>query len=224
MRATAGEDERPFLNLSGIQKYAFCPRQWALISLEDRWSDNLHTVLGSLFHENAHGGLRAEKRGRTLTVRRLSVCSRELGIAGVCDVVEFIEDKRGVPVFGREGRFRPVPVEYKKGKGMFKEADSLQLCAQAVCLEEMLCCRIGEAFIYYGEPKRRTAIPLDEGLRQKVLACVKGMRALYEGKSIPKPAKKKGCGGCSLAAVCLPELADKSTEYILSHIGEGGDA
>jgi CRISPR-associated exonuclease Cas4 len=221
-----GSEDEPHvvLNLSGIQKYAFCPRQWALMTLEDRWEDNLHTVLGSQFHENAHAGIRAEERGKTLTVRRLSVCSRELGIAGVCDVVEFVEDPKGVSIFGRDGRFNPVPVEYKKGKGLFKEADSLQLCAQGLCLEEMLCCRIDEAFVYYGEPKRRAAVALDDVLRQKVLACIKGMRAILASKSIPKPAKKRGCGGCSLAAVCLPELQDKSAEYILSHIGEAGDA
>lgn len=223
MCGTSSEDNL-VLNLSGIQKYAFCPRQWALTALEDRWADNLHTVLGSQFHQNAHAGLRAEKRGRTLTVRHLSVCSRKLGIAGVCDVVEFIEDERGVPVFGREGRFRPVPVEYKKGRGLFKDADSLQLCAQALCLEEMLCCRIDEAFVYYNEPKRRASVALDDGLRQKTLACIKGMRALFERNCIPKPAKKKGCGGCSLAAVCLPELEDKSAAYLAAHIKEEGDA
>lgn len=224
MCGTRSEYDRLFLNLSGIQKYAFCPRQWALIALEDRWSDNLHTVQGSLFHENAHKGLRAEKRGKSLIVRGLNVRSRELGISGVCDVVEFIEDKNGVPLFGREGLFRPVPVEYKKGKGLFKEADSLQLCAQALCLEEMLCCSIREAFVYYGEPRRRSSFPLDDGLRQKVRECVKGMRAIAESGRIPKPSKKRGCGGCSLAPVCLPELADNSSAYIHAHLGEDGDA
>jgi len=217
------EDDYPVLNLSGIQKYAFCKRQWALIALEDRWEDNWHTVRGSLFHENAHAGLRAEKRGSVLTVRALSVCSRNLGIAGVCDVVEFIESADGVPVFGRAGRYRPVPVEYKKGKA-FKEADGLQLCAQAMCLEEMLCCRIEQAFVYYGEPRRRVSVPLDDGLRQKVLDCIRGMRAMLESGRIPRPVKKKACNGCSLEPVCLPELADSSAAYILSHIGEDGDA
>lgn len=135
------EDE--YLALSGIQHYAFCPRQWALIHLEQQWSENVLTMQGNLMHERAHDEFSREKRGNMLIVRGLGVHSRNLGLSGKCDVVEFRRSSEGVPLAGEEGLWLPIPVEYKHGKAKRHEADRLQLCAQAMCLEEMLVCECG---------------------------------------------------------------------------------
>ena len=126
------EDE--LLALSGIQHFAFCRRQWALIHLEQQWEENLHTVMGGLLHRRAHDGEIKEKRGDVLIVRGLGVRSLTLGLSGICDVVEFRQDEGGVSLAGEEGRWRAVPVEYKKGRRKAEDTDRLQLCAQAYSL------------------------------------------------------------------------------------------
>mgnify|MGYP000434037405 CR=1 FL=1 len=118
------EDE--YLALSGIQHYAFCPRQWALIHLEQQWSENVLTMQGSLMHERAHDEFSREKRGNMLVVRGLGVHSRNLGLSGKCDVVEFRRSSEGVPLAGEEGLWLPIPVEYKHGKAKRHEAATLR--------------------------------------------------------------------------------------------------
>lgn len=142
------EDE--YLALSGIQHYAFCPRQWALIHLEQQWSENVLTMQGNLMHERAHDEFSREKRGSMLIVRGLGIHSRNLGLSGKCDVVEFHRSSEGVPLAGEEGLWLPTPVEYKHGKAKRHDADRLQLCAQAMCLEEMLVCEVRTAYLFYG--------------------------------------------------------------------------
>ena len=139
--------EEDWLQLSGLQHFAFCRRQWALIHIEDQWAENFRTVDGSLMHENAHDQGFRESRGDVLIVRGLAVHSAQLGISGQCDVVEFHQDPDGISLQGREGTWRPYPIEYKRGKPKDGPADALQLCAQAMCLEEMLCCAIQEGAI-----------------------------------------------------------------------------
>ena len=136
--------EEDYLQISGLQHYRFCPRQWALIHLEQQWAENLQTTEGVLLHERAHQeGLR-ESRGDLLTVRGLRVFSPNLGLSGACDVVEFRRGS-GVPLAGREGLWQAYPVEYKRGSPKADSCDALQLCAQAMCLEEMLCCEVMRA-------------------------------------------------------------------------------
>ena len=141
-------DEEDFLQLSGIQHFRFCRRQWALIHVENQWQENYFTVDGTLMHENAHDGEKRESRGDMLILRGLPVFSRTLGVSGQCDVVEFYRDDSGVALRGSEGLWRPFPVEYKRGKPKANSADELQLCAQAMCLEEMLCCAIPQGALY----------------------------------------------------------------------------
>ena len=143
-----GEEE--FLALSGIQHFAFCRRQWALIHLEQAWVDNVLTAEGDLMHCRAHDeGLR-EHRGNVIVVRGLAVHSRALGLSGKCDVVEFHRDGEGHPLAGEDGLWRGVPVEYKRGRSKTGDADRLQLAAQALCLEEMLGCDVPAGFLFYG--------------------------------------------------------------------------
>ena len=131
--------EEDYLQLSGIQHFAFCRRQWALAYIELQWDENVRTVEGKLLHEKAHDPTNAEKRGDLIISRGMPVYSRELGISGECDVVEFHRSQDGITLFGRDGLYEVIPIEYKRGKPKENDVDILQLMAQALCLEEMLC-------------------------------------------------------------------------------------
>ena len=140
--------EDKYLQLSGIQHFAFCPRQWALIHIEGIWEENYLTASGRVLHQRAHDGDFFEKRGDFISARALKIASRRLGISGVCDVVEFRKSGVGIALSGYEDLWIPYPVEYKRGKNKLDDWDRLQLCAQAICLEEMLGCHIPEGAIF----------------------------------------------------------------------------
>ena len=198
--------EEDFLQLSGIQHFAFCRRQWALAYIELQWQENVRTVEGRLLHENVHDASIKEKRGDLLVVRAMPVHSSEFGISGECDVVEFHKSKEGVTLFGREGRYTIVPVEYKRGKPKTTDADELQITAQAICLEEMLCCEIPYGYLYYDEIRRREKIEFTEKLRQKVKDMFLEMHKYYSQGHTPKVKISKSCNACSLKDICLPVL------------------
>ena len=201
--------EEDYLPLSGLQHFVFCRRQWALIHIEQQWSENLLTVDGTLMHQNAHDQERREKRGDLLIVRGMPVFSAGLGISGQCDVVEFRKSPEGVSLREQEGLWQPFPVEYKRGRPKEHQADELQLCAQAMCLEEMLCCSIPAGALYYGEPRRRTEVDFTEDLREQVRTCLTEMHQLYARQYTPRVKPKKGCAACSLKELCLPVLMRK---------------
>ncbi|NLJ30520.1 MAG: CRISPR-associated protein Cas4 [Clostridiales bacterium] len=216
-------DEEDFLSIAGLQHFAFCRRQWALAYLEMQWNENLRTAEGHILHENAHDAFSAEKRGDLLISRGMAVFSRKLGVNGVCDVVEFKASPAGIPIFGRDGTWLPVPVEYKRGSPKETDADRLQLCCQAMCLEEMLLCgRIAKAYLYYGETARRTAVPLDDPLREKVTGMLAEMHELYRRNYTPRVKPTKSCNACSLKGLCLPRLyrAGSAAEYTKKRLGE----
>lgn len=198
--------EEDYLQLSGLQHFAFCRRQWALIHIENQWHENLRTTEGHLMHARAHDDGARERRGNLLIVRGVNIHSRELGVSGQCDVLEFHQDNGGVPLAGYEGRWQPYPVEYKHGQPKENPADRLQLCAQAMCLEEMLCCSIPEGALFYGQTRRREAVPLTEELRQKVRDDLEEMHQLYQKGYTPKGKPTKACNACSLKGLCLPKL------------------
>ena len=198
--------EEDFLLLSGIQHYAFCKRQWALIHIEQQWKENVHTVVGELFHKKAHDKFSYEKRRDTIITRGLPVHSRQLGIIGECDIVEFREKKDGIQLFGRTETYQPYPVEYKKGSPKNTEADILQLTAQAMCLEEMFSISVSEGALYYGEIRRREPVIICEELRSKICKMVSDMHQLYKKGYTPKVKWSKGCNSCSLKEICLPRI------------------
>ena len=205
---TAGvtyQDE-DLLSLSGIQHFAFCRRQWALIHLEQQWQENLRTAEGQLLHRRAHDEALRERRGDTLILRGLSVVSYTLGLSGQCDVVEFHASPEGVPLHREEGLWLPFPVEYKRGRPKVHQADELQLCAQAMCLEEMLCCDIQEGALFYGEPRRRMAVDFTPELRQSVRDAAEEMHQYYRRGYTPRAKPGKSCNACSLKDLCLPQL------------------
>ena len=203
--------EEEFLPLSGLQHFAFCRRQWALIHLEQQWQENLRTIEGQLFHERAHDASLRERRGDTLVLRSLAVASPTLGLSGQCDVVEFRAAPEGVPLAGEEGRWLPFPVEYKRGRPKPHQADELQLCAQAMGLEEMLCCSIPEGALFYGEPRRRTVVFFTPELRETVRRDSDEMHQLYHRGHTPKAKPSKSCSACSLKELCLPQLVRRES-------------
>ncbi|WP_106059624.1 CRISPR-associated protein Cas4 [Clostridium vincentii] len=214
--------EEDFLLLSGIQHFSFCKRQWALIHIEQQWQENLRTIEGEILHEKTHDTTIKEKRGDLIVSRGMAIFSRTLGITGACDVVELHKASDGVDIFGRDGTYKPIPVEYKRGKPKEDESDVMQLCAQAMCLEEMLLCEISEGFLFYGETKRRLKIILDDELRQRVKTIVKEMHELYDRRYTPKVKLSKSCKACSLTEVCMPKLCKNPSaiNYIKKNILE----
>lgn len=198
--------EEDYLQLSGLQHFKFCRRQWALIHIENQWTENWRTADGAIMHEKAHDAGQKERRGDLLIARDMHVFSPALGISGACDVVEFRRSEAGVPLHGQEGLYRPFPVEYKRGSPRGDTANALQLCAQAMCLEEMLCCDIPEGALYYGETRRRETVELTAMLRQEVRDCLLEMHALYKRGHTPKVKPSKACNACSLKELCLPKL------------------
>lgn len=208
------------LMISGLQHFRFCRRQWALIHMEQQWAENLRTVEGKFLHERAHNEQLQERRGDLLTVRGLRVQSLTLGLSGVCDVVEFRQGARGVPLSGKEGQWLPYPVEYKRGVPKQDGCDELQLCAQAMCLEEMLCCKIPEGALYYGEPRRRLRVSLTKELREEVRSDAAQMHALYRRGHTPRARRTKSCNACSLKELCLPGLQKSGSvrDYLRRHM------
>lgn len=171
---------------------------------------------GKLMHERAHNENLTELRGETLITRGMSVFSRRLGLSGKCDVLEFRMDKTGVPISGRDGLWRPFPVEYKRGMPNERSGDTVQLCAQAMCLEEMLCCDIPVGALFYGENKRRTQVEFTAELRAEVEKYVLEMHDMYARGYTPRVKPSKSCNACSLKDICLPRLmsARSVAEYM----------
>ena len=217
-------DEEEFLQLSGIQHFAFCRRQWALAYIELQWQENVRTVEGRLLHENAHDAGIKEKRGDLIIVRAMPVHSRELGISGECDVVEFHRSEEGIPLSGHEGKYAVIPVEYKRGRPKTNDVDALQVAAQALCLEEMLCCDIPYGAIYYGETRHREKIEFTEELRRKVQDMFAEMHKYYRQGYTPKVKWSKSCNACSLKDICLPVLNKNLSvkDYLDNKIKEEG--
>lgn len=214
--------EEDFLQLSGIQHFRFCRRQWALIHIENQWKENVRTVCGEEMHQRCHDSSLIEKRRETLITRDMRVFSASLGCSGACDVVEFREDKNGIPIKGYDGRYSLFPVEYKHGSPRKDTANELQLCAQAMCLEEMLCCDIPSGALYFGETKHRGIVEFTNELRQEVKNCLKEMHSLYDKGRSPKVKPSKACNACSLKAICLPKLMEQKSvkKYIESALKE----
>ena len=198
--------EEAFLQLSGIQHFAFCRRQWALIHIEKQWEENYRTIDGAILHQNAHETAFQESRGDRLITRGVSIYSAELGVSGQCDVLEYHRGSSGIPIAGKDGLWQPFPVEYKRGKPREDTGDALQLCGQAMCLETMLCCEIPEGALYYGEIRRREQVAFTPELRGQVRQLLEQMHDLYQRGYTPKVKPSKSCNACSMKELCLPKL------------------
>lgn len=217
-------NEEDYLQLRGVQHFAFCRRRWALIHIEGQWAENARTVGGAILHERAHDAGLSEKRGNLVTVRGLRVFSATLGISGECDVVEFRRGADGVRLRDYDGLWLPTPVEYKSGTAAAAgEADKLQLCLEAMYLEEMLGCRIDHGYLYYGEVRRREAVAINAALRDAACAAVGEMHAYMRRGYTPRVRTGRFCRACSLKDICLPALCKERdvAAYIREAVGEG---
>lgn len=213
--------EDDYLMISGIQHYVFCRRQWALIHIEQQWCENWRTVDGGIMHRNVHDSGFNEKRGGIITVRAMAVSSPRLGLCGECDAVEFEQNPNGVEIYGRKGKFSVTPVEYKRGEPKENLCDKMQLAAQAMCLEEMLCCDIPKGYLYYGEIRRRVCVEFSGELRAKTEEAIMDMHRMYQRRYTPKVKRTKSCNACSLKTVCLPVICGISaSDYIRKYLSE----
>nr|SFZ88600.1 CRISPR-associated RecB family exonuclease Cas4 [Loigolactobacillus rennini] len=214
--------EADFLMISGIQHFRFCQRQWSLIHIEQAWQDNLLTFDGQLLHTKADQPEIREKRKGKLLVRALPIHSRELGLTGICDVVEFIETPSGIKLFGSSKHYQPRPIEYKHGHKKYNLSDSLQLLAEAVCLEEMLGCHIESGAIFYQQTRHREIVSFTADLRHQLKKTVMKMHQYWTKRFTPKVKTGAWCRSCSLKDFCLPELLSKQSvkQYLQRRLDE----
>ena len=214
--------EENYRQLSELQHFEFCRRQWALIHIERQWNENLLTTQGEIMHERVHDDSLTEMRGDKLIVRGMRVKSDRLAATGICDVVEFTKDESGIILHGRDGKWKPRPVEYKHGKEKMDKSDEMQLCGQAMCLEEMLCCEIESGDLFYGETHRRKQVDFTQDLRIMVAKAFDEMNELFERGYTPKVRINKSCKSCSLKDICLPEIELISAKkYINDFLKDG---
>lgn len=186
--------------LSSLQHYLFCPRQFALIDLECIWEDNVLTAEGQVMHQKVNSG-ENETRGVVKTARSLHLGSEKYGLYGIADVVEYRNEA---------GEQSIMPVEYKRGRPKEHRADEVQLCAQALCLEEMHQCVVPKGALFYGKTRRRTNVEFDEELRSLTISVIEGCRNILETKRTPKPTYRTSrCRNCSLREHCHPKVFNK---------------
>lgn len=206
-----------YLQISGIQHFAFCPRQWGLIHIEQQWQENDLTYAGRKLHTNVDKPDFREVRGNTITTRSFPLISHRLKVVGIADMVEYVRgDHDGIPLPGRDGVWLPRPVEYKHGESKVSSCDRVQLCTQAMCLEEMFDVKIPCGDIFFGRPRRRERVELDNALRDETIRIFAEMVTWYQSGSTPPAIPSKQCGRCSLENLCVPQLShlEKVRSYV----------
>ena len=202
------------LMLSGIQHYMFCPRQWALIHIEQQWDENRLTAEGQLLHENVDNPAYRQKNGDVITLRAVHIASHTLGLYGVTDAIELLPSDDATDAITHPrypGYWKPYPVEYKRGHRKPDERDEVQLAAQVICLEEMYGIHIPEAALFYNETRHREVVAIDEHLRQLTYELSDAMHQTFESGFTPKAEERRGCRSCSLIDICSPELTKKTS-------------
>lgn len=229
--------EDDLLPLSTIQHLLFCERQAALILVERVWADNSLTLEGSRLHRRVdEKGPRLELRGDLAITRSLALRSFDLGLSGRADVVEFHRREpssasttpgyiaEAVAIHGLPGFWRPCPVDYKRGRPKHDRSDEVQLCAQAICLEEMLRVRVPEGFLFYGKTQRRFPVVFNDGLRNLTRIASVRLHEISRSGRTPSAEKTQKCGRCSFLEACMPEAMSRgrSPEAFLKLIIEEG--
>ena len=198
-----------FIQLSALQHYVFCPRQCALIHVEDVWHGNVFTVRGDILHEKVDTDT-YETRGTLKTVRGLRIHSTRLGIVGRADVVEFRKSTNA------DGSPDVMPVEFKAGQPKDDLSDKVQLCAQALCLEEMMNTQVKRGAFFYGKIRRRVQVEIDDGLRKQTEEIIAAVHEIVSQNKVPAARYEKKCRNCSLADICMPKAMNekKLKEYM----------
>lgn len=192
------EDE--LVMISALQHYFFCPRQCALIHVEQQWVENVYTAEGRVMHERVHTAAK-ESRKKVKVEFDVPIRSLELGLIGRADIVEFHLQDNGV--------WQPFPVEYKRGRPKKDSCDKVQLCAQAICLEEMLGRDVPAGALYYGKKKRRVEVVFDKDLRQETADTAGALHTLLSRTITPEPTVTPACESCSFYELCLPQISGK---------------
>jgi CRISPR-associated exonuclease Cas4 len=203
-------NEDDLLPISALQHWLFCSRQCGLIHLEQAWSENKLTAQGRQLHDRAHEP-NPESRGDTRIARALRLCSYTLGLAGQADVVELARPGPACPsdqqaaAPGLEGQWTFHPVEYKRGRPKQIDCDRVQLCAQAICLEEMLRVAIPQGSLFYGEPRRRESVVFDDRLRDATRRAAADVHDMIRSGVTPQAPYAPKCRSCSLIDSCMPK-------------------
>jgi CRISPR-associated exonuclease Cas4 len=195
--------EDNLLQLAGLQHILYCKRQCSLIYNEQVWSDNFFTVRGSIMHENVHKDRIVHKKDLIIECD-IYLKSYSLGLVGKGDVIEFY--KSGIK------KFIPFPVEYKSGKAKNDDTDKVQLCAQALCLEEMMKIDIPQGAVFYGKTRKRLNVEFDENLRNETISLAKEFHDLIDSGITPQSTYSKKCDNCSLIGICLPKICDSKND------------
>ncbi|MDR2819148.1 MAG: CRISPR-associated protein Cas4 [Desulfovibrio sp.] len=207
----AFDNAEDLIQLSALQHYIYCPRRCILIHMEQEWAENVFTAEGRVLHEKADSGQREKRRDLRVETGVL-LRSNALGLSGKADVVEFHRI---------DGNWLPFPVEYKRGRPKKDDTDRVQLCAQALCLEEMLNCDVPKGALFYGSTRRRQDVLFTEALRQKTRDVAVAVRMLFSQNTLPQPPNDSRCEHCSLRDACLPEVKrNRAARYIDALCGQ----
>lgn len=209
-----------YLMLSGIQHFYFCKRQWALIHIEQVWSDNSFTAEGNKLHEITDDPYLKEKRKNIIISRAIPVSSKDLGLSGILDTVEFIKSDKGIEIANKKGLWMPNVVEYKRGKAKKDNRDAVQVAAQVMCLEEKYNIQIESADLFYFSTKKRETIAITNQLKDEVRIMANQMHTMYENKLTPDAEYFKNCTMCSLYDLCMPRLTKKKKSVQNYLLGE----
>lgn len=205
-----------YLPISALQHFAFCPRQFVLIHVEQAWAENRFTAEGRILHERVDAGQPEQRRGVRYE-RGISLISHRYHLTGKMDLLE-------VDCTGGQESPRYFPVEYKRGKPKLEDWDRIQLCAQALCLEEMLDATVTEGAIWYWEVRRRESVVMQSALREATVSAIEEGRAVLVSGKTPPPVNDQRCRACSLLDICRPKTfaRDRTPKYLESMYSEGG--
>jgi len=217
--------EDQMLMLSGIQHYMFCPRQWALIHIEQQWDENRLTIEGRLMHKTVDDPFYRQKNGGVITLRSVQIASKKLGLYGLTDAVELIGSDNSSNAITHNrypGFWKPYPVEYKHGHTKHNACDEVQLTAQAMCLEEMYGITIEQGALFYWETRHREVIPFSQPLRDLTLKLANEMHELFSKGKTPPAVKCPHCRNCSLVDICVPQLSANTSvgNYLKNNLYE----
>jgi len=208
--------EDDLLPLSGLQHLAFCERQCALIHIEQAWVENVFTAEGRIMHERVHEADRGESRGDVRVEYSMPLRSLRLGLIAKADVVELHRNRKQ-----SDGKWRPFPVEYKRGRPKKANVDKVQLCAQALCLEEMLGMEVPSGALFYGKTRHRQDVDFDADLRSETEDTAKRFHDLVDSRITPKPVYSPRCKSCSMYHLCLPKTVEKArsiNDYLIDAV------
>src|SRR5690554_1279370 len=199
--------------ISHISQYEYCKRRVALILLERQWEENIHTSEGTIIHERVHSGLQ-EHRSNIITLRGVDLVSYTLGLIGVSNCIELKRSKDGYRILGLSGKWIIYPVEYKHGVVRNEPEYELQLCSQAMCLEEMCKCEINSGYIFYEADHRRHKVIFDDNKRKRVQEIANELHKMIYNQATPKATKTRKCKECSMQKICMPGKLKDPSAYI----------